>query len=329
MSLDTAKHIIMSQLSSLDSHINRLEIQFMGGEPLMEFDLIRELSEWIWAQDINVQELVLFASTNGTLLNDEMKSWFYQNKTRIVLGLSFDGNSYMQNQNRSNSYKLIDLDFFLRTWPNQGVKMTISPHTISSLYDGVVSLHKLGFYNIDADLAMGRHISWSKESLLTYREQLNKLVNFYIDNPDIPAFSMLGLDVRAVLDKKRINKTCSCGEELICYDWDGEAYACHLFSPVTIERDLATSTRNCIDFSDHTLFSSTRCLQCLLAGVCNRCYGMNYICSGDVSVPSSFHCSAYKISYVANCRLQLATAIKNNNQDEINQIINIVNNIKL
>ena len=331
MSLDTAKQIIMSQLSSIDSQISRLEIQFMGGEPLMEFNLIRNLSEWIWAQDINIKELVLFASTNGTLLNDEMKKWFYQNRTRIVLGLSFDGNPYMQNLNRSNSYKHIDLDFFRNTWPNQGVKMTISPHTIPSLYDGVVSLHKLGFNNIDADLAMGRKVSWSKESLLIYREQLNKLVDFYMNNLDIQPLSILGLDVRAVLDRDRnkINKTCSCGEELTCYDWDGEAYACHLFSPVTIERDLAISTRRCVDFSNHTLFTSTRCMQCLLAGVCNRCYGMNYICSGDVSVPSSFHCGAYKISYVANCRLQLAKATKNNNQEEINQITNIINSIKL
>lgn len=329
MSLDTAKQIIMSQLSNLDSSISRLEIQFMGGEPLLEFDLIRELSEWIWSQEIDVKELILFASTNGTLLNDTMKSWFYQNRARIVLGLSFDGNSYMQNLNRSNSYSIIDLEYFRNTWPTQGVKMTISPYTISSLYEGVVSLHKLGFYNVAADLAMGRNVEWSRDSLLTYREQLNKLVDFYIENMDIPPFSMLGLDVRAVLDRNEIYKTCSCGEELTCYDWDGETYACHLFSPVTIERDIAISTRSNVDFSNHSLFTSTKCEHCLLAGVCNRCYGMNYICSGDVSIPSSFHCSAYKINYVANCRLQLAKAFKKNKQDEINQIIRIINNIKL
>lgn len=329
MSLDTAKRIIMSQFANLDDSISRLEIQFMGGEPLMEFHLIKELSEWIWSIEIGVKELVLFASTNGTLLNDEMESWFYNNRMRIVLGLSLDGNSFMQNLNRSNSYNHIDIDFFQKTWPNQGVKMTISPHTISSLYDGVVSLHKQGFRNVSADLAMGSHIMWTRDSLSIYREQLNKLIEFYVKNMDIRPFSMLGLDVRAVLDRNEINKTCSCGEDLICYDWDGEAYACHLFSPVTIKRNLAISTRNRIDFSNHSNFTSITCEKCLLAGICNRCYGMNYICSGNVSVPSPFHCNAYKINYVANCRLQLLKAIKNNQQDEINQIVKIINNIKL
>lgn len=48
MSLQKTKEIISEQLSLLGDDIDTVEIQFMGGEPLLEFPLIKEISEWIW-----------------------------------------------------------------------------------------------------------------------------------------------------------------------------------------------------------------------------------------------------------------------------------------
>lgn len=55
-----------------------------------------------------------------------MKNWFNLNKSRIILGLSYDGTDFMQDINRSGSSKFIDKKFFLETYPKQSVKMTIS-----------------------------------------------------------------------------------------------------------------------------------------------------------------------------------------------------------
>ena len=329
MSIETAKKIIVTQLRSVPPEYDRVEIQFMGGEPLIEFDLIKELSEWLWSQDWGQYELVLFASTNGTLLDNEKKEWLSKNKERIVLGLSFDGNASMQNANRSHSSDSVDLNYFRDTWPNQSVKMTISPYTVSSLYDGIVYLHNHGCKYIIADLATGDKIRWSKESVEIYRDQLNRLVNFYIENIDLHPVSLLNFDAWDTMNRGGSYKTCSCGENLTCYDWDGEPYACHLFSPVAMSKEQAIKAREDIDFCNHKIFTYSTCKKCLLAGQCNSCPGMNYICSNDVSVPSVFHCRAFKISFVANCRLQLLKAEKNGDREMINKISTIVNNINL
>lgn len=320
MSVDKAKQIISAQISSLDDDYDSVEIQFMGGEPLLEYPLIKEISEWIWGSTFSKKIMVLFAPTNGTLLNASMKLWFKTNKEKIHLGLSFDGDANMQDINRSFSYKNVDLDFFSTTWPEQSVKMTISPETISNLSNGVKFLHKKGFKYISADLAMGPKIKWSKQSLLSYKKELECLVQFYLENPSLIPFSMLRINVESISHNRTNIKTCSCGEDMICIDWTGKTYACHLFSPVSLPIEKANRCKRKFDFSNHSQFESPICAKCILNVTCNHCYGMNYICTDDISRPSSFHCSAFKILFVENCKFRLAQAQINNDNKVLNSI---------
>lgn len=323
-----AKQIITEQLSLVGEEYDSIEIQFMGGEPLLEFPLIKEVSEWLWSLYMDKKLMVLFAPTNGTLLNDEMKAWFSANRERINLGLSFDGDKTMQDINRSKSYQSIDIDYFVKTWPEQSVKMTISPETIKYLSDGVVYLHNKGFKYISADLAMGPSVLWSNAALKDYQIELGKLVNFYLDNPEFVPFSMLRLDITpANFRKRRYVKTCGCGESMVCVDWTGKSYACHLFSPVAIPLDKAEKSNKIYDFSNHSQFCSEKCSKCMLNNLCPHCYGMNYLCTGDATKPSPFHCSAFKIMFVANCRFRLMQAELNNDEKIINEINKIINKI--
>lgn len=311
MDAKKAKGIIQEQIAKLSDEYDSVEVQFMGGEPLLEFPLIKEVSEWLWTTPINKKLMVLFAPTNGTLLTHEMKNWFTENSARIHLGLSFDGNMDMQNVNRSISYSKVDLDYFVQTWPEQSVKMTISPETIAHLSDGVIFLHEKGFKYISADLAMGPSVNWSKDSLAIYRSELQKLSHYYLEHPTLIPFSMLRIDVAAIKSSHNVDvKTCSCGEDMICVDWTGKTYACHLFSPVTLPIDKVLKSSQLYDFSNHSQFNSEICSKCILNAICNHCYGMNYLCTGDVAKPSPFHCSAFKILFVANCRFRLMLAKK-------------------
>lgn len=328
MNVDRAKRFITEQIVLLDKDYDSIEVQFMGGEPLLEFNLIKEISEWLWLAPIKQKVMVLFAPTNGTMLTDEMKRWFTENKERFNLGLSFDGDMNMQNANRSKSYCKVDLDYFIKTWPEQSVKMTISPDTISKLSDGVIFLHNTGFKYISTDLAMGSSVEWTKDSLRVYQNELHKLVGFYIKNPDFIPFSMLRLDVPSVNRKYDTSpKTCSCGEDMICVDWTGVAYACHLFSPITLSLEKAIEGNKRFDFKNHDQFNVGVCSKCMLNVICNHCYGMNYICTDDVNKPSSFHCSAFKLLFVANCRYRLLMAKKNDNYDLEQKIHKVIKSI--
>ena len=323
-----AKRILTKEIATLSDSCDELEIHFMGGEPLLEFPLLKNLAEWLWSNPFSTPPFILFAPTNGTLLNEEMKKWFSLHRDKFFLGLSFDGDMNMQNANRSSSFVSVDLDFFNSTWPEQSVKMTISPQTVNHLCEGVIFLHKKGFKYIRADLAMGKTVEWEREHLLLYKQELQQLSNFYLSNPQITPCSLLGLNILdAGKHRREPMKRCSCGENMTCVDLTGRHYACHLFSPITIPVSKADESTRTIDFHNHDLFVSENCRHCFLELVCDQCYGMNYICNGDVATPSPSHCSANKICFVANCRFQMNKALQESDTNTYDKIMRILDKL--
>ncbi len=319
------KSLICNQIDALPDNYESFEIHFMGGEPLLEFALIKEVSEWLWSEKFDKQLSMVYAPTNGTLLNGEIKEWCIGNRNRFCLGLSFDGDETMQNLNRSNSSSNIDLEFFSQTWPRQSVKMTISPNTIQRLASGVEYLHKHGFVHVVADLARGSQLNWNKEHLKELSKQLDQLSIYYSQTEDGNHLSMLDLDIFALgKDSNVCHKSCSCGENLSCIDVDGTSYACHLFSPIVLSKEKAEASLS-IDFSKYDDFQNKDCEKCMLNCLCNHCYGMNYICTGDVSKPDPFHCAAFKTIYVANCRHQLRMAMKHDIIEDVTRISKLIN----
>lgn len=329
MTAEKAKQIISEQLEQFNPQ-QPVEIQFMGGEPLLEFPLIKEVSEWLWNDGFDKGDNMLFAPTNGTLLTDEMKEWFTANKNRITLGLSFDGDMTMQNINRSNSFEKVDLKYFVETWPEQSVKMTIAPSSVSHLSEGVRFLHSVGFKYISADLAMGPALQWGREELTAYKRELDKLSEYYAEHPDMIPFSMLRMDIKKAIipAAQQRAKTCDCGENLVCIDWTGHKYACHLFSPVSLPADKAKKSNELYDFHNHEQFYSQACAKCALYNLCPHCYGMNYLCSGDVTKPSPSLCRAFRLQFVANCQFQQRIATKNNDTKHIESINHIISKLK-
>ena len=132
MSFDTAKKSIDWIFTHKPENTNGVEISFIGGEPLLKFKLIKNIIEYTENTYPN-ENFIFYATTNGVLITNKMKEWFYENRHKMVLGLSIDGTPDSHNFNRSNSFDLIDIDFFRNTWPNQGVKMTISEYSFYHL----------------------------------------------------------------------------------------------------------------------------------------------------------------------------------------------------
>ena len=153
-----------------------LEIDFMGGEPMTNFSLIKEVVEW--AEDGNIEVPYIFSTTtNGTLLNEAQKKWFKKHKASIICTCSYDGNKRMQEQNRGSSSKDIDLDFFNETWKFQPFHLTISKETLPNLAEGIIEANNKGYF-IEASLAEG--VEWGKKAASIYKGELEKLSEFYL-----------------------------------------------------------------------------------------------------------------------------------------------------
>jgi len=179
MDVDDAKKYIYKAFeeAARAGRYKALELSMMGGEPLLEFEKIKEISEWVWSHDWPL-DYILFASTNGTLLTEEMKQWFSDNRDKFVLGISLDGTAESQSSNRGHLASTVDIDFFVETWPKQGIKCTVSKESVSHIAEDVIFIHSKGFKTIYANLAFG--VDWEWNHLSVFQTQLIKLVDFYL-----------------------------------------------------------------------------------------------------------------------------------------------------
>ena len=74
-------------------------IIFFGGEPLMNYDLIKKVTEYCRKKEKETGKVFnLGMTTNGTLLNDEMMEYF--DKNGITIGISIDGPKEIHDQCR-------------------------------------------------------------------------------------------------------------------------------------------------------------------------------------------------------------------------------------
>jgi uncharacterized protein len=303
MSMETAVRVVTAEfdLVARSGHFDELSIDFMGGEPMIQFDLIRDIAEWIWSAQ-RPAPYILFSTTNGTLLEDRSKDWFRRHKERFCLGLSLDGTPSMHDANRGRSFERIDLDFFRRTWPDQPIKMTVSPGTIASLAQGILFLQKAGF---KVGASPGQGLPWEDESIGEFGRQLRKLAEYYLEHEDVPPVSLLDLPIQRALGSGGATprKYCGTGTHIATYDVDGRAYPCHLFTPLV----LGTSKCNewqALRLKEGETVTDPRCGDCVLREICPTCCGFNYKLTGDVARRDPFMCRLFKVQASTNCWFQ-------------------------
>lgn len=303
MSLETAKQIIDSEFEFVaqSDRFDELAVDFLGGEPLLKFDLIRELAEWIWSTPRPVP-YILFSTTNGTLLNAEMKRWFREHKDQYYLCLSLDGTPDMHAANRGHSLARIDLDFFRETWPDQPVKMTVSCGTIDSLAEGIIYLQERGF-KVGASLGYG--MPWNDKSITEFGQQLRQLGIYYLEHEQAQRVSLLDLPIEHARRSPtaRQAKYCGTGTHMVTYDVDGKAYPCHLFTPLVLGTSKSAELQS-IKFEDDLTVADPHCNDCSLQRICPTCYGFNYKSTGDVARRDRMMCRLFKVQALANCWLQ-------------------------
>jgi len=303
MSFDLAKSIIMkeSELVQNDSRFDELEIDFMGGEPLMNFDLIKKIIEWLEADPIPVP-FICFAITNGTLLDEERKAWFKKHRNLMWLGASYDGSTELQRKNRGTEESAVDFSFFHAVWPEQGFKLTISKESLPHLAAGIFESQQKG-YRLDVSLAQG--IDWNDADAELYFEQLRKLSKTYLDDSSLIPINLLTKGLLGLTNPSQHQKKfCGTGVHMITYDVDGRSYGCHMFSPVVLGQERALESSE-VEWTCETIAEDERCKECCLKDYCPTCMGFNYYFRGDLSKRDFRWCKMILAESIASCEFQI------------------------
>lgn len=305
MSFELAKDIILNEadLVKKSSKFDEIQVDFMGGEPLMNFPLIKQIVEWLKNGGIDVP-WICFASTNATLLSPDIKEWLRLNNRYIVLGASYDGTGNMQSKNRGTDSFDIDLDFFHELWPEQTLQMTISKDTLPFLAEGVLYVQRRG-YELNASLAQG--VDWTIEDAKLYREQLTILKDEYLKDTSLHPLNRLTryVDVfnLAPTERRQIHG-CGSGLNMVTYDCDGRRYGCHMFTPVVLGYDKAIGV-DAVEWEKPDLMADKFCETCVLRRFCPTCPGFNYKYRGDFAKRDQRWCPLVLAEAMTACEFQI------------------------
>lgn len=294
-----------------DDEYEKVSIEFFGGEPLLAFQLIKEIIEWFYSRSWG--EKVFFGiQTNGTLLTDEMKKWLIKYSKKVTVGFSIDGCKEAHDLNRNASYDLIrpNIPFLKKHWPYQPAKITINDKTIPYIARSVIHLENMEL-NFNGGLVL--EDIWGdaekkKRLLDIYEEQLALLVDFYEKNPHLDPPAPLFANLPEYLGrpsseidqlKKESIRFCGSGHEMVTIDVDGTRYPCHRFLPICTGKCLPDKPINM-----QTEWEPVKCSRCKLAASCPTCVGYNYQVNGDTGIRTTYHCEAFKLSVLASCKLE-------------------------
>jgi uncharacterized protein len=294
MAVGTAKRILEDEFTKMlnDGQTTQAEIAFMGGEPLMNFELIREVSEWIWSKE-QPKPYEVTISTNGTLLSGDMKQWLSANKSRIDVGLSMDGLSTMNKFNRTDQY--IDWKFFRENWLSLGIKIVLFKDSVHLLAETVRELNRAGIpFKID----IGDGFEWTPKTAGILENQLLSLIPEYLDRPQAAVdCGLFSFRIGDYFPEYPMHDITVCGESnnIIAYDVDGSPCICHVFSTPVLGYEKARWAWDNLREVKSVPFDPF-CTECPIHKNCKNCFGENLRLCGTIydSAARKTICNAMK-----------------------------------
>ncbi len=180
-----AKNALDWLLEASGDFTGELKVNFMGGEPLLRFDLIRKIVPYGKCRARQLGKRLHFGcTTNCTHLTDEMMDFW----RRFGMGFhcSIDGIPEVQNANRpllgggpSSPAVEKNVPKILAYRPGVMARATITPRSVRALLESAKYLAGLGFRSMTFKVAV--NCDWKPEDFEALRSQYGKLGEFYLE----------------------------------------------------------------------------------------------------------------------------------------------------
>ena len=311
MSYEVGKKALDFLIANSGNRVN-LEVDFFGGEPLMNFQVVKDLVAYGRSKEKEHNKKFRFTlTTNGMLLTDEVME--FANKEMANVVLSIDGRKEVHDfmrptRNGKGSYDLI-IDKFkkmaeLRNQTDYYVRGTFTHHNLDFSKD-VLHLADLGFKQISAEPVVApddQPYAIKEEDLpklfeeydllakeMVKREKEGKGFNFF--------HFMLDLTGGPCLYKRLSG--CGSGTEYLAVTPWGDLYPCHQF--VGMEEFKLGNVDTGIEKTD--LVDEFKMCNVYAKDKCKDCFARFY-CSGGCAANSyNFHGNLLD-AYDIGCELE-------------------------
>ena len=312
MSFEVGKRALDFLIENSGTRTN-LEVDFFGGEPLMNWEVVKQLVEY--ARSVEKQHGKNFrftVTTNGVLLNDDIKQYINENMSNVVL--SIDGTKETNDRMRyrvdgSGSYDTIVPKFQdlaeSRNQNNYYVRGTFTAYNVDFAKD-VIHLADLGFKQTSVEPVVApetEDYALTSEHIEKVCAEYDKLTEEYVKRYDEGrGFNffhfMVDLD-QGPCAIKRLSG-CGAGHEYLAVAPNGDIYPCHQFVG---NKDflMGNVNENKIDeniekmFERSNVYTKEKCKNCFAKFYCSGgCSANAYNFNGDINKPYELACEFEK-----------------------------------
>ncbi len=312
MSLETGKKAMDFLVENSPGRKN-LEVDFFGGEPLLNWDVCKQLVEYGRELEKKFDKNFRFTlTTNGLLIDDDVIEFSKKEMSNVVLSL--DGqkatnDNMRKTKNGKGTYDLI-IDKFKKLADSRNqqdyyMRGTYTKYNLN-FADDLIHMADLGFKELsmepvvapadapyalsedDLPVLMENYEKLSKEMIKRYKE--GNGFNFYHYNIDLTGGPCIS---------KRISG-CGVGTEYVAITPNGEIYPCHQF--VGDEKYLMgtldggiVNDKVCDEFENCNVYSHKECKDCFAKLYCSGgCAANAYHTTGSVNGVYDFSCELHR-----------------------------------
>lgn len=312
MSFEVGKAALDFLIANSGSRRN-LEVDFFGGEPTLNFQVVKDLVAYGREQEkLHNKNFRFTLTTNGVLLSDEIME--FANKEMANVVLSIDGRKEVNDNMRpfrggQGSYDVIVPKFLKfaesRNQENYYVRGTFTHHNLDFSKD-VLHLADLGFKQISVEPVVAKET----ESYAIKEEDLPRLLEEYDilaaemakrkkeGNPFTFFHFMIDLEGGPCVAKRLSG--CGSGTEYLAVTPWGDFYPCHQFvgnedfcmgnvkTGIT-RTDIRDSFKSC------NVYAKEKCRECFARFYCSGgCAANSYNFHGDIHNAYSIGCELEK-----------------------------------
>ena len=292
---------------------HNLELDFFGGEPLMNFNVVKEIVSYARSEEKKHNKNFRFTiTTNGLLLDDEKIDFINKEMSNVVLSL--DGRKEINDKlrvtpNGKGCYDIIvpkyqklvsgrkDKDYYVRG--------TFTKYNLDFTND-VLKMHELGFDQLSIEPVVSDpklDYSIKEEDIPRVFEEYEKLADEIIkrkkNNSCFNFFHfMFDLDAGPCVIKRL--RGCSCGNEYVAVTPQGDIFPCHQFVGEDkwkmgnlLNNTFSQDIKNY--FSKTNIYKKEKCKKCWAKFYCSGgCNANNWQYEGDVLKPHHVACELEK-----------------------------------
>lgn len=332
MSFEVGRKALDFLVANSGNRVN-LEVDFFGGEPLLNWDVVKRLVEYGRSIEKEHNKKFRFTlTTNGILLNDEIMEFVNREMGNIVL--SIDGRKEVNDRMRPHrggqgSYDEIVPKFKKaadsRNQMNYYVRGTYTHNNLDFSKD-VLHLANLGFEQISVEpvvAADGEDYALREEDVPVLLEEYDRLALEYLKRrKEGKAFNFFHfmIDLKGGPCVAKRLSGCGSGNEYLAVTPWGDLYPCHQFVgnedflmgnvDVGITRDdIRKEFKNC------NVYTKEKCRNCFAKFYCSGGCGANsYQFNGNINGVYELGCKLQKKRI--ECAIMIKAALADEEEKE-------------